>query len=286
MGGPQENKNPGMTDGSSAVAAGTQLERSPRRLLIVSDIRILREGLAEVLGRDRNFLLVGVASSIEEAMAVAAFQPPQIILIDATLPDGITAVSRLRESVAEAQLIALALGETEDAVIAWAEAGVCGYVPRSAALNELIDCIDSVLRGEQVCSTRVAGGLLRRLAAGAPVRGTPDARHRIAPLTKREHEIVRCLADGLSDKEIARLLNIGLATAKSHVHNVLGKLMLVRRAQVARWVRTNELPFALDEALTRRAGSAGGAGVAQSSLNRVMDCLPDEAEGSLRGKRL
>jgi len=286
---PRKNGVSDETEGGT-LGAVTPSGPLPRRLLIVSDIRILREGLAEVLARDSTFLIVGVASGLEEAIAAAAFKSPQIILIDTALPDGIRAVAQLRERVAEAQLIALALSETEDAVIAWAEAGVCGYVPRSVALGELADFIEGILRGEQVCSSRVAAGMLRRIAANPLVEMQPAARAPIAPLTAREKEIVRCLGDGISDKEIARRLNIGLATAKSHVHNVLGKLMLERRAQVARWIRTNEVSFAWDYAGAQRPvgrGASDAADVApRSSLKRVMDCQPDEVTSSLAGKRL
>jgi len=226
--------------------------------LIVSDIRILREGLAEVLARDSAFLIVGVAAGLEEALAAAASQPPQIILIDAALPEGTGTVARLRERAAGVQIIVFALSETEDAVITWAEAGVCGYVPRSAALSELVDFIDCILRGEQMCSKRIAAGLLRRIAAGPPSPRRGAARDSTIVLTPREEEVVHCLGAGLSNKEIARRLNIGLATTKSHVHNVLSKLMLERRSQVARWMRSNPLKLTL----------ASGAAFGQATQGR------------------
>ena len=121
---------------------------------------------------------------------------------------------------------------------AWSAQGA-----RSAALSDLIDSIDSILRGEQICSKRVASGLLRRIAAGHSRPGRESDRKRQPILTARERDIVRCLGVGLSNKEIARRLNIGLATTKAHVHNVLNKLVLERRSQVPHWIRANGWSF-------------------------------------------
>jgi DNA-binding NarL/FixJ family response regulator len=207
-------------------------------ILILSDIRFLREGLAEVLQRDGAFPTVGLAADIDEALAAAADAVPQIVLIDASLPGGLAAVPRLRGLAPQPKIVALALGETETAVIAWAEAGVSGYVPRSTALGELVSLLEGILRGEQTCSRKVAAGLLRWIGRSRcePSQAAVSAQR---SLTAREAQAARLIGAGFSNKEIARRLNIGLATIKSHVHNLLGKLELTRRAQLAQWVYAN-----------------------------------------------
>ncbi len=233
----RKDNTPGMTASLAGRVGAASL--APRRILIVSDIRILREGLAEVLAKDSSFSILGIAGGLDDALEVAASEPPHVVLVDAALPEGTHAVTRLRELSGGAQIIVFSVSESEDAVIRWAEAGACGYVPRSAALSELIDFLDCILRGEQICSRRIAAGLFRRIAAG-PSNPRRQPEPQSAPtLTSREQEIVQFLAAGCSNKEIARRLNIGLATTKSHVHNVLGKLMLERRGQVSRWMRSN-----------------------------------------------
>jgi two-component system, NarL family, nitrate/nitrite response regulator NarL len=226
-----------------AERGGGSDEEAPRNLLILSDIRFLREGLAAVLARDSAFLVVGMATDLDEAIAAAAVRPSPIILVDTTLPDGRAAVARLRQLAPSAQIVALALSETEADVIAWAEAGVCGYVPRSTPLDELAGFLGKIMRREQVCSSRVAGGLLRWIADAPRAAGAKAASDDATTLTAREDQIVRLVAAGLSNKEIARRLDIGLATVKSHVHNVLGKLGLSRRSQVAQWTRFHEPAF-------------------------------------------
>ena len=224
-----------------AVASSTSAElpvQSERQLslLILSDIRFMREGLAEVFGRDDVFQTISVAADPGEAIAMMRAAMPDLVLIDAALPDGLAGVGRLRRVAPRIRIIALAVAETEAEIIGWAAAGACGYVPRSAALADLVGFLSGIMRGEQTCSKRVAAGLMRRIADGP--RDTAAARAQPA-LTAREEEIASLIAAGLSNKEIARRLKICLPTTKSHVHNILGKLKLERRGQVSRWLREN-----------------------------------------------
>ena len=128
--------------------------------------------------------------------------------------------------------------ETKEDVIAWAEAGVIGYVPNTAASADLVRLIMDIHGGEQLCSGRVAAELLHRIAVSDSLGIARNALSPALPLTRREREAAELIATGLSDKEIARRLNISLATAKLHVHNLLGKLNVQRRGQVV--VRLHE----------------------------------------------
>jgi two-component system, NarL family, nitrate/nitrite response regulator NarL len=210
------------------------VDEAPRKLLILSHIRFLREGLAEILARDGAFAIAGIAADLEEALAVSHVAQPQITLIDAALPSGLAAARSLGKLSPHMPIVVLALEETQADVIAWAEAGISGYIPRTAALEDLAASLRHILRGEQACSTLVAGSLLRRISIAS--RGGEARPHATSPaLTPREEQVIRLICSGLSNKEIARRLNIGLGTTKSHVHNLLAKLELERRGQVIRW---------------------------------------------------
>jgi DNA-binding NarL/FixJ family response regulator len=202
--------------------------------LILSDTRFLREGLVEILGRNQA---VTSADDLGEALEMLLAAPRDMVLLDAAFPDGLVAVRRIRELAPDVRIVALAVAETAENVIAWAEAGVTGYVPRTAALSDLLAMLQSIMLGEQACSAQVASGLLRRIAkpAGASIE-RPNGLSSPA-LTEREAQIIQLIVQGLSNKEIARRLNIGLATTKSHVHNLLTKLKLERRGQAALWMR-------------------------------------------------
>jgi two-component system nitrate/nitrite response regulator NarL len=202
-------------------------------IVVLSDVRFVRDALVAIFERSGKLDILGVAAEFGMAFEQSIARHPDIVLIDTNLPDGFATVRRIKQLAPLVRIVALALAEREDEVIAWAEAGVSGYIPRSTALNEVVDILQGAMRGEQVCSPRVASGLVRRLAIGVGRQppGEPAA------LTRREFEIVQLIDEGLSNKEIAYRLKIGVATAKSHVHNVLGKLGIGRRSQAAQWMR-------------------------------------------------
>jgi two-component system, NarL family, nitrate/nitrite response regulator NarL len=182
---------------------GAEGDQAPRSILVLSDIRFFREGLAEVLQRDGAFAIVGLAADVDEALAAAAHASPQIILVDASLPDGLAAVPRLCTLTPRPQVVALALMETETAVIAWAEAGVSGYVPRGTGLIELVSLLQGIMRGEQTCSRTIAASLLRRVGL-APRQMAPQVSSDApSSLTFREQQVTQLISVGLSNKEIA-----------------------------------------------------------------------------------
>ena len=202
------------------------------RIVIVSEVRFRREILAEFLERDAAVLVVGLCADLAE---VAASSPPlqaDVVLVDAELRDGAAAVRWTRQIKPDIRLIAYAVRETKDDVIAWAEAGVIGYVPNTAASADLVRLIVDIHGGQQPCSGRVAAELFRRIAVTASLVVGRDPPSPAVPLTRREQETAELIATGLSNKEIARRLNISLATAKLHVHNLLYKLNVQRRGQV------------------------------------------------------
>ncbi len=219
--------------------AGQQSYGPSLRVLIVSDVRFFREGLSEALPHLSGIAVVATAEDGDQALARALALNPDVILLDTGLPDGLGIVASLAGAVPAIPVIALAVAETEHAILTWVEAGVAGYVHRSASIIELIDTVMLATRGEQACSTKVAGAMLRRLhqlaATGRQERysttETTEAR-----LTPREREVAQLVADGLSNKLIAQRLNIEVGTVKCHIHNMLDKLKFHRRSDLALWV--------------------------------------------------
>ncbi len=202
------------------------------RLVIASEVRFVRESLGEVLGSVASLSVVGYGADLGQTLNVSRDLRPDMVLLDAAMRGGPPAVRPLREIRAGLQVVAFAVSESVDTVLAWAEAGVAGYIPNTAAMSDLHALVAEISAGRQTCSPLVSAGLLQRVAATA-VETTANQASGPQTLTPRELEIMRLVSTGLSNKEIARQLNIGLATAKSHVHNVLGKLNVQRRGQVA-----------------------------------------------------
>jgi len=203
------------------------------RVLIAADVRLYREGLAQVLSREPQFTVVGAVATYDEALAAGRELHPDIILLDmqmAQTPETVRDAGRIDPSI---KVVAIGLAEADGSVVSCAEMGVAGYVPRSGSLEDLVAAVESVGRGEFLCSPRIAETLQRRLSALVRERGTESA----ARLTVREREIVGFIDRGFSNKEIARELGIEVATVKNHVHNLLEKLSVHRRSQAAAKIR-------------------------------------------------
>jgi DNA-binding NarL/FixJ family response regulator len=151
------------------------------------------------------------------------------------MPDSLAAVRELAAMPAHAKIVAFAVAEVDEVVLACAEAGVASYVPRDASIEDLVASVHRAARGEMLCSPRIAATLFRRVAALA-AEVQPAAAAAVL-LTRREREIVELIDGGLSNKEIAQRLSIEVATVKNHVHNLLEKLHVHRRGQAAARVR-------------------------------------------------
>ena len=208
-------------------------EAAPLHLLFVSDMLFVREALETMLERDPAVADVRCADPAE-TVALGLTAQVDAVLVHTALGEGPAVVRRLREIAPNTPIIACALREAAEDVIAWAEAGVTGYLPNTVRLEQIVQVVRDILAGQQFCSSRVAAGLLRRIAASHAVGETPAA---VRALTRRERQIAELIAAGLADKEISRRLNISLATTKSHVHNLLGKLGVEHRGEVAEVLR-------------------------------------------------
>jgi two-component system, NarL family, nitrate/nitrite response regulator NarL len=207
------------------------------RVAVVWEVRFLGEILAELLERDPMVSVVGVWTDLAEAVSLSPASQADVLLLDARMPEGIGAVRRALDIAPGMRIIVSAVTETEEDIVAWAEAGVIGYIPTSIARADFVRLLVEIHSGEQICSGRVANGLLRRIALTARRDVGRSPALPVPALTKRERQVAELIRSGLSDKEIARQLNISLATTKSHVHNLFAKLNLQRRSQVADCLR-------------------------------------------------
>lgn len=205
--------------------------RGARDLLVVSQVYFMRETLAEILNRSASLRVRWTAASLEEALQAARTHFPAMVLIDAAFPAGRSAAAEIVAATPGSALVVFGLCETEIEVIAWAEAGAVAYVPNTASVEDLVACMEAASVGGQICTSRIAGSLLRHLSSrGRRVAPAPEA----AGLTLREREVLKLVSVGLSNKDIARRLAISLGTTKSHVHNLLAKLNISRRMDVVR----------------------------------------------------
>lgn len=204
------------------------------RILIVSSIRLFGEGVAACLEADAACVTATSCHRSAEVIEMIAAEPPDVVLVDAGQQHGLQQGRALAAARPDIPVIALALDEAASDVIACADAGFASYVPRDAPISRLREIIDMAIRGEVTCTPKISGGLLRELRLRR--RQTEEAAPN-EPLTRRECDVLRQLTRGLSNKEIARHLSLSEATVKNHVHEVLGKLRVRRRAEAMACVR-------------------------------------------------
>lgn len=193
------------------------------RVLLADDHDIVREGLRVFLGRDPDLEVIGEAADGEEVVQLARQLRPDVVLMDLLMPvmDGIAATTIIRSELPETEVVALTSVLESDAVVGAVKAGAIGYLLKDTRAAELLKAIKAAAAGQVQLSPQAAAFLLHRVR----VPETPES------LTEREIEVLRLLAQGLSNKEIARTLQIVEDTAKVHVHNILAKLGARSRTQ-------------------------------------------------------
>jgi two-component system, NarL family, nitrate/nitrite response regulator NarL len=205
------------------------------RVFIVSDVRLHREGLAALLRGCPTIEVLGV-NSVQESQRTLNNTATDVALIDAQSTNDGEVVGVLRRLCARVRILAVGIRETASEVLSCAAAGIDGYVPMDAALDDMVTAIENVVRGELVCSPKVAASLYQSIGIA---RSSGTARSSIdTPLTTRELQVAHLMNRGLPTKEIAWRLGVQPCTAKNHVRNILHKLQVHRRGQAVAKLRT------------------------------------------------
>jgi two-component system, NarL family, nitrate/nitrite response regulator NarL len=216
------------------------------RVLIVDNVSLYREALASILDGEPSIDAVETADDVDEALRRLDDALPTVVLLNMATARSADVLGALVGAAPRTPVVALAVSETEDEVVACAEAGAAGYLIRQDSLAALVAVIHSVAKGETLCSPRVTATLLRRVAALASER---KVQAMPARLTARERQILQLVDAGLSNKQIAHRLSIDIRTVKNHVHHILEKLQVHSRGEAAaRFRAAGSLPVALPEA--------------------------------------
>jgi DNA-binding NarL/FixJ family response regulator len=204
-------------------------------LLIVDDCRLYREGLSAILARQYAAGAIRTAHDTSSLLRALEDRCPDVILLNLASFDSHALMRAARTHSPQSRMIVVGASEGDEGeIVACAEAGVTGYHLRTDSLPDLVHLIAGVIAGESLCSPRVTALLLRRLAVLA-ADGHSDRKELV--LTQRETQIVHLLELGLSNKEIAAQLCIEVATVKNHVHSLLAKLGVRRRAHAVAVMR-------------------------------------------------
>jgi NarL family two-component system response regulator LiaR len=206
------------------------MKSSPIRVLLTDDHAIVRKGVRALLATERDIQVVGEACDGEEAVAQAESLRPDVILMDLVMPklDGIEAIRQIMSKLPSARILVLTSFAADEKVFPAIKAGALGYLLKDSGPEELVGAIRQVHRGEPSLEPSIARKVLLELSHPPTQKSLT-----VDPLTERELDILRLVAQGCSNKEIALKLSLSELTVRTHVSNILGKLHLASRTQAA-----------------------------------------------------
>jgi len=207
----------------------------PVRVLVVDDQTLFREALTTLLGVRDEVEVVGAVGDGAQALEAVAVLRPDVVLMDLRMPvlDGVATTRRLAVEHPDVRVLVLTTFDGDDEVFPALRAGAVGYLLKDATASRLVEAVQAAARGESVLQPSVATKLIARVSQLPDPPAVPRPQPLVDPLTERELDVLRAVADGLSNREAAGLLFLSEGTVKNHVTNVLAKLGVRDRTQAA-----------------------------------------------------
>jgi len=219
---------------SSAAPVTAPAGPPPIALVLIDDNRLLREGLTAMIHSQPGFKVLAASADVNEALQKVREAKPDVVLLDFGLEDhdSLSLTMTVRADVPSARVIVMGLLPLQEDVADYVRAGASGFVMKDASFADFFATIRAVAAGAEVLPQQLTNSLFSQIARNVPTNGKAKVLDAVR-LTKREREVIDLLGEGCSNKEIATRLNIAVHTVKSHVHNVLEKLALHTRLEVA-----------------------------------------------------
>ncbi len=206
------------------------------KLLLIEDNRLLREGISALLKKQPDMNVVSTVGNGENIIALIDKQKPNTVLLDLGLrnQNSLQIVKLIKKNFQEIKIIVMDLIPLQTDVFEFVQAGVSGFMLKDICVAEFLKTIRSVYNGAQVLPPHLTGSLFSQIVEHAINGLTPASLAESVNMTRRERQVIELISDGSTNKEIAQKLHLSTYTVKSHVHNILEKLALNTRVQIAK----------------------------------------------------
>jgi DNA-binding NarL/FixJ family response regulator len=204
------------------------------KILLIEDNRILRDGIKGIINKEPDLKVTGVSEGNHETLSQARALKPHIVLVDLGLrnTNGLTIVTALTKDLPAARVIGMGLIPSQLDIVEFVEAGAAGFILKDATIEDFLGTIRAVAKGTRILPPLLTESLFTHIVELALRKGRGKLPGAVR-MTKREREIIVLIADGMSNKEIAARLNLSVFTVKSHIHNILEKMALHSRLEIA-----------------------------------------------------
>jgi DNA-binding NarL/FixJ family response regulator len=228
-----------ISDISTAECAGHDRGRAVISIALIEDNRLVREGITALLSQLPDLKVVAGTSSADTAMFREA--KPQVVLLDLGLQNGdsLRLAVQVKQDFPESKVIVMDLLPVHEDIMDFVNAGVSGFIMKDATVDDLVSTIRSVAGGAHVLPPQMTSSLFSQIAKDAIAKGRPEVLDSVR-MTPREREVINLIAEGLGNKEIATRINVATHTVKSHVRNIMEKLTLHTRLQIAAYANQRE----------------------------------------------
>jgi DNA-binding NarL/FixJ family response regulator len=211
-------------------------------ILIIEDNRLLRDGIASILKKQSDMHVVATFGNGENILLMMDKFKPKVVLLDLGLrnQNSMQVVKIIKKHFQETKIIVMDLIPLQTDIFEFVQAGVAGFILKDASIAEFLKTIRSVYQGAQVLPPHLTGSLFSQIIEHAIKGSNPTTIVESVRMTKREKQVIELIADGSTNKEIAQKLHLSTYTVKSHVHNILEKLALNTRVQIAKHAHLSE----------------------------------------------
>lgn len=212
------------------------------KILLIEDNRLLRDGLEAILAKQRDMIVVATVGNGENIMALMNKLKPDIVLLDLGLrnQNSLQVVKSCKQHHNESKIIVMDLIPLQADVFEFVQAGVSGFLLKDANIDDFFSTIRSVYKGVKILPPNLTGSLFSQIVEHAVSGARTSAIIESVRMTKREKQVIELIAEGFTNKEIAQKLHLSTHTVKSHVHNILEKLALNTRVQIAKHAHLSE----------------------------------------------